>query len=77
MQRFDANSYLYLSKALDYFDLSEDTDLVGAFKDIKTKFLIITFTSDCGNFSPVQGHRQSNTLLLAKGTNPDQGERRL
>ena len=46
MQRFDANSYLYLSKALDYFDLSEDTDLVGAFKDIKTKFLIITFTSD-------------------------------
>jgi len=46
VQRFDANSYLYLSKALDYFDLSEGTDLVGAFKDLKTKFLIVTFTSD-------------------------------
>ncbi len=46
VQRFDANSYLYLSKALDYFDLSEDTDLIGVFKDVKTKFLIITFTSD-------------------------------
>jgi len=46
VQRFDANSYLYLSKALDYFDLSEGTDLVGAFKGIQTKFLIITFTSD-------------------------------
>jgi homoserine O-acetyltransferase len=46
VQRFDANSYLYLSKALDYFDISEDTDLVGAFKNLKSKFLIITFTSD-------------------------------
>jgi len=46
VQRFDANSYLYLSKALDYFDLSEGSDLVGAFKGVKNKFLIITFTSD-------------------------------
>jgi homoserine O-acetyltransferase len=46
VQRFDANSYMYISKALDYFDLSEDTDLVGVFKNVKTKFLIITFTSD-------------------------------
>jgi len=46
VQRFDANSYLYLSKALDYFDLSEDTDLSGAFTNTKSKFLIITFTSD-------------------------------
>jgi len=46
VQRFDANTYLYLSKALDYFDLSEDTDLVAAFKGMKTKFLIVTFTSD-------------------------------
>jgi len=46
VQRFDANSYLYISKALDYFDLSEGTDLIGAFKGINTKFLIITFSSD-------------------------------
>jgi len=46
VQRFDANSYLYLSKALDYFDLSENSDLVSAFKKARAKFLIITFTSD-------------------------------
>ncbi|MDE1921175.1 MAG: homoserine O-acetyltransferase [Candidatus Omnitrophica bacterium] len=46
VQRFDANSYLYISKALDYFDLSEGSDLVEVFKNVKTKFLIITFTSD-------------------------------
>ena len=46
VQRFDANSYLYLSKALDYFDLSEDADLLKVFKKIKSKILIITFTSD-------------------------------
>ena len=44
--RFDANSYLYLSKALDYFDLSEQGDLLTVFKRVRTKFLIITFTSD-------------------------------
>ena len=46
VQRFDANSYLYLSKALDYFDLSDEGDLVQVFKKVKTKFLIVTFTSD-------------------------------
>lgn len=46
VQRFDANSYLYISKALDYFDLSEDTDLLTVFKGVQTKFLVITFTSD-------------------------------
>src|SRR5271156_3682880 len=46
VQRFDANSYLYLSKALDYFDLSQEADLSKVFKKIKAKFLIITFTSD-------------------------------
>ncbi len=46
VQRFDANSYLYLSKALDYFDLSEAADLATVFKAIKSKILIVTFTSD-------------------------------
>ena len=46
VQRFDANSYLYLSKALDYFDLSEDDDLVTVFKGVKAKLLVIAFTSD-------------------------------
>lgn len=46
VQRFDANSYLYISKALDYFDIAEDSDLQQAFKNAAAKFLIITFTSD-------------------------------
>jgi homoserine O-acetyltransferase/O-succinyltransferase len=46
VQRFDANSYLFLSKALDYFDLAEDSDLQKVFKGVHSKFLIVTFTSD-------------------------------
>lgn len=46
VQRFDANAYLYLSKALDYFDLAEDGKLVDAFAPAKASFLIVSFTSD-------------------------------
>jgi len=46
VQRFDANSYLYLSKALDYFDFSEKEDLQSAFKKAQCKYLVITFSSD-------------------------------
>ncbi len=46
VQRFDANSYLYITKALDYFDLTEEKSLVEIFKDIQSKFLVISFTSD-------------------------------
>jgi len=46
VQRFDANAYLYLSKALDYFDLAEDGKLVDAFKPATASFLIVSFTSD-------------------------------
>lgn len=46
VQRFDANSYLYLSKALDYFDLSEGKDLTNVLKKVKSHFLIIAFSSD-------------------------------
>jgi homoserine O-acetyltransferase len=46
VQRFDANSYLYLSKALDYFDLAEEGDLSKEFRGAKARFLIVSFTSD-------------------------------
>ncbi len=46
VQRFDANSYLYISKALDYFDLSEEGNLAAKFKNTKAHFLVISFTSD-------------------------------
>ncbi len=47
VQRFDANSYLYLSKALDYFDITaEKTSLTEAFAPAKCPFLVISFSSD-------------------------------
>ncbi|NQU17769.1 MAG: homoserine O-acetyltransferase [Candidatus Saganbacteria bacterium] len=47
-QRFDANSYLYIAKAGDYFDLAETFgSLMKAFAGSKgVKFLVISFTSD-------------------------------
>ncbi len=45
--RFDANSYLYITKAIDYFDLSLATgSLVKAFERAKAKFLVVSFKSD-------------------------------
>ncbi len=49
IRRFDANSYLYITKALDYFDLTNGRGtLVEAFTDVpvETRFLVIAFTSD-------------------------------
>src|ERR1700690_2931702 len=47
VSRFDANSYLYITKAMDYFDLSNgDGSLAAAFGRSKARFLVIIFTSD-------------------------------
>jgi homoserine O-acetyltransferase len=48
VERFDANSYCYITRATDYFDVSADTggDLVEAFKVVKARFLVVSFSSD-------------------------------
>ncbi|MET4699556.1 homoserine O-acetyltransferase [Constrictibacter sp. MBR-5] len=48
VERFDANSYLYITRAMDYFDLAADHDgeLANAFRGVKTRFCLASFTSD-------------------------------
>ena len=48
VRRFDANSYLTITRATDYFDLAEEHggDLAAAFKGTRTRFCLISFSSD-------------------------------
>lgn len=48
VERFDANSYLYITRAMDYFDLAAEHDgvLNRAFVNTKVRFCVISFTSD-------------------------------
>ena len=47
MERFDANTYLYMTKAMDYFDLQGDaTSLASALRNVSARFLVLSFSSD-------------------------------
>ena len=46
VKRFDANSYLYITKAVDLFDLSVNDSLIDGFKDVKAKIEVVSVDSD-------------------------------
>lgn len=47
VERFDANSYLYLTKAMDYFDLEADHgSLLKAFSTVQSRFLVVSYSGD-------------------------------
>ena len=46
VDRFDANSYIYITRAMDSYDLTQRGSLASLFESIRTRFLVISFTSD-------------------------------
>ncbi|MFA5939285.1 MAG: homoserine O-acetyltransferase [Sinimarinibacterium sp.] len=66
VDRFDANTYLLMTKALDYFDPARefDDDLVAAFRRATARFLVVAFSSDW-RFSPVRSREIVRTLVRA------------
>ncbi len=46
VERFDANSYLYITKAIDLFDVTRGRTLAEVFKNVSAKVLVIAFKSD-------------------------------
>jgi homoserine O-acetyltransferase len=67
VQRFDANSYLLLTKTLDYFDPAADFghDLVTAVARAQARFLVISFSSDW-RFAPARSREIASALLKAR-----------
>ena len=68
VERFDANSYLYITRAMDYYDAAGkwgDGDLVKAFSRIKSSMLVASFSSDW-LYSPEES-KQFVTALMRNG----------
>ena len=65
--RFDANTYVLMTRALDRFDLSSrgQGNLTEALRDASAEFLIISFSSDW-RFAPSRSHEMANALLSAE-----------
>ncbi|MCY4642275.1 MAG: homoserine O-acetyltransferase [Gammaproteobacteria bacterium] len=67
VDRFDANTYLIMTKALDYFDpaLNSENDLSRAFQDTGADFLVVSFTGDW-RFSSARSREIVRALIAAK-----------
>lgn len=65
--RFDANTYLLMTKALDYFDPAEADggDLAKTLSVVKAQFLVMSFTTDW-RFSPARSREIVNALMAAR-----------
>lgn len=63
---FDANSYIRITKALDYFDLAREygDDPIAAFKKAQAKFLVISFSTDW-RFAPSRSREIVDALVGA------------
>ncbi len=61
---FDANTYLLITRALDYFDpaAEHDGDLATTFANVKAKFLLISFTTDW-RFAPARSRELVKALV--------------
>jgi homoserine O-acetyltransferase len=64
---FDANTYILMTKALDYFDLAREygDDPVNAFSHARCSFFVVSFTSDW-RFSPQRSREIVDALIAAK-----------
>lgn len=64
VERFDANSYLYITRAIDYFDVTDKTggDMAKGLEKIKCKCLVVSFTSDW-LFPPEQSREMVRGML--------------
>ncbi len=69
VNRFDANSYLTITRAMDYFDLAADHggDLPAAFRGTRTRFLLTSFSSDW--LFPTAQSRAVARALIRAGAN--------
>ena len=63
---FDANTYILMTRALDYFDIAADFngDPVKAFATTKAQFLVVSFSTDW-RFSPRRSREITNALIAA------------
>jgi len=66
VERFDANTYLLMTKALDYFDPAKEfnDDLAATVANIQAQSLVVSFTSDW-RFSPARSQEIVDALLSA------------
>jgi homoserine O-acetyltransferase len=69
VERFDANSYIYITRAIDHFDLKEDYggNLTFAFEKVEANFLVMSFTTDW--LYPSDNSREIVRALRVNGKN--------